>query len=153
VAEPTFVLPTIAQMTDRLIHLIPPHRSLFFDSGGPDSYIVLALWYSEYYGLSFILNFGDPVVMEKAKNVGGQDMLNEYWNRMYAAYAYASTGPAYVLLPGNPRLGTSWRAGTIWATVQWPILLQNTNVTHVTRVNSSISITEGQRIKPLTQSH
>lgn len=136
--EATLVLPTIPQFTDLLKSRIPPHRSLFYDLG-PGNQEDEIWYYSRYYGLSNLADFEDTTMMEKAYKAG---MLSEYWNRMGAAYAYASTGPVYVLLPGDPTPDTSWYKGTIWDT-QWSILNQNVAVTHIYRINTSILPTHG----------
>ena len=79
----------------------------------------------------------------------GKAVENEYWRRMSAAFAYASRGRVYVMLPDETSLGTEWFKGTIWDTVEWPILEESTEVADIFRIGRSLRPpSEGVSIKP-----
>jgi hypothetical protein len=140
------VLPTIPQLAQQMRHLVPPDKSLFYSGPGLSGYKPQAQYYSREYGFKTIWDVGDPANLEIAQDLG---KVNLYWKRMSAAYSVVSRGKVWVLLPDDPALGTSWFAGTIWDTLEWPILEQNTAVTEIFRVNPLTLPAEGINIKPV----
>lgn len=145
-AEATLVLPSIQRLTQHLRRVVPRDKSLFFS--GPGDYEFKARLYAREHGLNVLVDFGDPIMAEMATDAGG-DILKEYWYRVSVAYSEATSGTAYVLLPGEPEaLGTTWYKGTIWDTVEWPVLQRSSAVTRILRINPSMTPAQGVNIKP-----
>ena len=144
-SEP-FALPSLQRMTHRLRRLVPPDKSVFHSGPGPSGYKLQGIYYAREYGLKTIWDYGDPTMIEMATDAG---QLRKYWKLMSAAYSLASRGRVWVVLPDDPALGASWFKGTIWDTIEWPILEQNPAVTNVFRVNPLTLPADGVDIKPL----
>jgi hypothetical protein len=125
---------------------VPPDKSVFHSGPGRSGYKLQGIYYAKEYDLHTIWDFGDPVMIEMATDAG---MLNQYWKRMSAAYSVASRGKVWVVLPDDPALGTSWFKGTIWDTIEWPIVEQNPAITNVFRVNPLTLPADGVDIKPM----
>lgn len=133
-------------MTHRLRRLLPPDKSVFHSGPGHSGYKLQGIYYAKEYGLKTIWDFGDPTMIEMAQDAG---MVHQYWRRMSAAYSLASSGRVWVVLPDEPSLGTSWFKGTIWDTIEWPILEKNPGVTNIFRVNPLTLPANGVDIKPM----
>ena len=138
------VLPSLRRLAHRMRRLVPPDKSMFFS--GPGHYQPVAEAYAQKHGLQTISDFADPTMTEMATDAG-PDVLHEYWRRMSQAYVRATRGPAYVLLPGDPAQGTSWFQGTIWDQVEYPFLQKIPVVTHIFRINPSMTPAQGLNIK------
>jgi hypothetical protein len=147
-AAASLVLPTIPNLTNQLKLVMPPDKSLFWSGPGPSSYTPYATFYAKHYNLKTTLDYGDREMIELATNAG-KDVLDEYWRRMSSAFSRASKGKAYVILPGDPAEGTSWYKGTIWDTIEWPLLKKNPAITQIFRVNPKTPPTQGVTIKPM----
>lgn len=142
-------LPTIPDMTKRLGPLVLPDKSLYYSGPGPSSYTPRARIYAQRYNLKTVMDYGDPAVVELATNAG-DIYVKEYWRRMSAAFSYATKGRAYVMLPGEPTLGVDWFKGTLWDTIEWPILEQNSAVQEILRLAPTGAPPEsGINIKPI----
>jgi hypothetical protein len=142
----SIVLPTIQRIVQRMRPIVRPNKNLFFS--GPGDYEFAARLYASQHDLNTITDFSDPDVADMAAEAGGT-VQKEYWHRLSVAYAEVTAGEAYVLLPGEPAiLRTNWYRGTIWDTVEWPILHGSRTVTRVLRVNPSMAPAQGLNIKP-----
>ena len=140
------MLPTVQLLAHRMRRLARPDKSLFFS--GPGDYEFTARLYAQEHDLNVLVDFTDPTLTEEATDVGGP-VLTEYWRRVSQAYSEVTTGKAYLLLPGDPQtLGAAWYRGTIWDTVEWPILRDSSAVTQILRINPTMSPAQAINIKP-----
>ncbi|KAF8233651.1 hypothetical protein L208DRAFT_1395379, partial [Tricholoma matsutake] len=75
-------------------------------------------------------------------------VLKEYWHRVSQAYSEVTVGKTYVLLPGDPQaLGATWYKGSIWDTVEWPVLQGNSAVSQILCINLTMSPAQGINLK------
>lgn len=141
-----FILPTVQFFAHRMRRMVVPDKNLFFS--GPGDYEFKARIYAQQHDLRVLVDFMDPTITEEATDVGG-DVLKEYWRRVSQAYSEVTVGKTYVLLPGDPQtLGATWYKGTIWDTVEWPILQENSAVSQILRINPTMSPAQGINLKP-----
>jgi hypothetical protein len=140
-----FVLPSLQYLVNHMRPLVHPGKSLFFS--GPGDYEFKARLYAHEHGLKVLSDLTDPAMTEAAADIGGR-VQKEYWRLVSTAYSEVTTGPAYLLLPGDPRiLRTAWHKGTLWDTVEWPILKKSSDVTGVFRLNPSMILGEAVNIR------
>lgn len=140
-----FILPSLQFLVNRMKPLVQPGKSLFFS--GPGDYEFKARLYAQKNGLKVLSELTDPAMTEAAADIGGP-IEKEYWHLVSTAYSEVTTGPAYILLPGDPSiLGTTWFKGTIWDTIEWPILEKSSAVTGVFRLNPSMLLEQAVNIK------
>lgn len=130
---------------NRMKGMVQKDKNLFFS--GPGDYEFKARLYAQENGLNVLVDFLDQDMTTIATDVGGQT-TKLYWNRVSQAFSEVTSGKAYALLPGDPKtLGTSWYKGTLWDTVEWPILVKNRYVPEVIRINPSMIPGDGVNIK------
>ena len=139
------MLPNSNFFFTRIKPLVVPNKSLFFS--GPGDFKLTAKKYAVKYDLKVITDFADPTLTWEATDAGAE-ILHEYWRRLSLAYARASSGRAFVLLPDDPLLGTTWYKGTIWDEVEWPLLRKSSAISEILRTNTLLTPTQGLNIKP-----
>lgn len=139
-----FIFPTVQFFAHRMRRMVVPDKNLFFS--GPGDYEFKARIYAQQHDLRVLVDFMDPTIT--STDIGG-DVLKEYWRRVSQAYSEVTVGKTYVLLPGDPQtLGATWYKGTIWDTVEWPILQENSAVSQILRINPTMSPAQGINLKP-----